>query len=245
MDEAYIVTFVVTFAASILSGIAGGGVGFVTTPFWLLMGMSPAQGSATGAFMATGMSISSLAAFRKSGHFPRDKKLLYSLSVVTLFASLLGAVIVPRIDVQLFKHVLAVITILTLPLLFIKPRFTHRLSKYGGIGLILAASLLVVGSIITSSAFSILFSLVLMTFFSLSVLQTTAYKRLLYLVQSVVLLVGFTLQGYLLWQHAVAGFFGGSLGAYIGTRFAIKKGETFARYALASISLLGALALLV
>ena len=207
--------------------------------------MNPAQGGATGAFMATGMSISSLVAFRKSGHLPRDKKLLYILFAVTFLASILSVILVPKIDFQLFKITLAIVTILAIPLLFIKPSHTRRLSNYRGVGLALAVILLTAGSIITSSAFSILFSLTLMTFYGLSVLQTTAFKRLLYLVQSVVLLVGFTVQGYLLWQHAVAGFLGGSLGAYIGTKFAVKKGESFAKYALASMSLLGALALLI
>ena len=64
METTYITTFIVAFVASILSGIAGGGVGFITTPFWLVIGMSPATGGATSAFMATGMSISSLALYR-------------------------------------------------------------------------------------------------------------------------------------------------------------------------------------
>lgn len=245
MDILYLVTFIVTFIASILSGIAGGGVGFVTTPFWLAIGLSPAQGGAAGAFMSTGMSISAITAFRKSGHFPKDKKLLTILSITTLLAAILGVIIVPTIDINLFKYTLAVITILALPLLFIKSRHPFHFGKHPRIGITLAILLLVVGSIITSSVFSILFTIVLMAFFGLSVLQTTAMKRLLYFVQSVVLLVGFTISGYLVWQHAVAGFLGGTLGAYIGTKYAVKKGETFAKYALAATSLAGAIILLV
>ena len=70
-------------------------------------------------------------------------------------------------------------------------------------------------------------------------------KRLLFSVQSVVLLAGFALQGFLIWQYAVAGFLGGVLGAHIGTRYALKKGEVFAKYALATMSLVGAIVLLV
>ena len=227
-----------------LSGIAGGGVGFVTTPFWLVLGMTPAQGGATGAFMATGMSISSIAVFRKTAHIPRNKKLLYILSVVTLVASIIGVLVVPNIDVQAFKQLLALITIFSLPLLFIKPSTKRHLGNYGTVGLVLAVLLLAVGSVIPSSAFSILLTLSLIVFFDLSVLQTTALKRIVYLVQAVVLLVGFTVQGYFIWQHALAGFAGGILGAYIGTKYAVKKGEMFAKYALAFMSLIGAVALL-
>lgn len=244
MDILYLATFFVALISSILSGIAGGGGGFVMSPYWLVSGMTPAQGAATGAFMATGMSISSVAAFRKTDHFPKNKKVLYILSVTTLVGSILGAIIVPKIDIQSFKYMLAIITIVALPLLFIKPSVQHRLSKHGKRGLMLAIVLLIINSIITSSAFSILFTLTLMAFFSMSVLQVTALRRLVGVVQSVVLFVAFTVQGYLVWQHALAGFIGGSIGSYIGTKYAIKKGETFAKYALAGMSLIGAIALL-
>lgn len=245
MELAYIATFLVAFIASILSGLAGGGVSFVTTPFWLVLGMSPAQGGATGAFMATGMSLSSVAAFQKSGHLPKDKKLFYILAIVTLFASILGVMIVPKMNTEAFKTVLAIITILAVPLLFIKPGTRHTLKKYKIVGLFLASLLMIVGSVIISGAFSILFTLTLVAFFGMSVLQTTAMKRLLFFVQSIVLLVGFAFQGYFIWQYGLAGFCGGILGAYIGTRFAVNMGERFAKYALAAMSIIGAMALLV
>lgn len=240
MDILYLATFLVALISSILSGIAGGGGGFVMSPYWLVSGMTPAQGAATGAFMATGMSISSVAAFRKTDHFPKSRKLLYILSATALIGSILGAIIVPKIDIQAFKYMLAIITIAALPLLFIKPNSKHHLSKHGNLGLLLAIVLLIIGSIITSSAFSILFALTLMAFFNMSVLQMTALRRLVSVVQSVVLFIAFTVQGYLVWQHALAGFIGGSIGSYIGTKYAIKKGETFAKYALAIMSLVGA-----
>lgn len=244
MDILCLATFFVALISSILSGIAGGGGGFVMSPYWLVSGMTPAQSAATGAFMATGMSASSVAAFRKTDHFPKNRKLLYILLATTLIGSILGAIILPKINIQAFKHMLATITIAALPLLFIKPNIKHHLSKHGNIGLLLAVALLIIGSIITSSAFSILFALTLMTFFNMSVLQMTALRRLVGVVQSVVLFVAFTVQGYLVWQHALAGFIGGSIGSYIGTKYAIKKGEAFAKYALAIMSLIGAIALL-
>lgn len=245
MDILYLATFFVALISSILSGIAGGGGGFVMSPYWLVSGMTPAQGATTGAFMAMGMSIGSVAAFRKTNHFPKDKKLLIVLSVVTFIASILGAIIVPKIDIQAFKYMLAIITISALPLLFIKPNVKHHLSRYKALGLGLAIALLIVGSIITSSAFSILFALTLMAFFNMSVLQMTALRRLVGVVQSVVLFVAFAVQGFFIWQHAIAGFIGGSIGSYIGTKYAVKKGESFAKYALAIMSLVGAIALII
>ena len=231
--------------SSLLGGVAGGGGGFFSDPYWLISGMTPAQSAATGAFMAMGMSISSVAAFRKSDYFPKDKKLLYVLCFVTFFASILGAIIIPKIDIQTFRHMLAIITLAALPLLFIKPSVSHRLSEHRNIGLSLAIALLVIGSIITSSAFTILLALTLVTFFDMSVLQMTAMRRLIGTVQAVVLFIAFAVQGYFIWQHAVAGFIGGSIGSYVGTRYVIKKGDSFAKYALAAMSTVGAFALLI
>lgn len=244
MDIIYIVTFFVAFISSILSGMAGGGGGFVMAPYWLVLGMTPAQGAATGAFMATGMSVSSLAAFRKTGHFPQDKKLLYILVATALGASIFGAIIVPKIDTQAFQYLLAAITVAALPLIFIRPNLGHRLARHRKVGVVLAIGLLVAGSIVMSSAFSILFALTLMAFLGMSALQMTALRRVVGIVQSVVLFAALAVQGFFVWQHALAGFIGGSLGSYIGTRYAIKKGESFARYTLAAMSLAGAAALL-
>ena len=244
MDILYIATLLVAFISSILSGIAGGGGGFVMAPYWLITGMTPAQGATTGAFMATGMSMSSLAAFHRTGHFPKNKKLLYILSTAAFIASILGAVIVPKIDIDAFKTALAFITIAALPLLFTRPNSTHRSSRHKRYGLFCAITFLTAGSIITGSAFSILFTLTLMTSFNMSVLQVTAFRRLVGIVQSTVLFTAFAVQGYFVWQHAILGFIGGSVGSYLGTRYAVKKGESYARYALAAMSIAGAIGLL-
>jgi uncharacterized membrane protein YfcA len=244
MDIIYLATFLVAFISSILSGVAGGGGGFVMSPYWLVLGMTPAQGAAAGSFMATGTSVSSTVVLHKTDHFPKSKRLLYILSITAFIGSILGAVIVPKIDMQSFRYLLAIITVSALPLLFVKPAVNRRLSRYRALGLVLAILLLIIGSIITSSALSILFALVLMSFFDMSVLQITALRRLVGVTQSIVMFVAFTAQGYFIWQHAIAGLVGGSLGSYIGTKYAVKKGELFAKYALAIMSLIGAVALL-
>lgn len=243
MDSLYLATFFVALISSMLSGIAGSGGSFIMTPYWLLAGMSPAQGATTGAFTATGMMLSSLAAFRNTDHLPRNRRLIVVLSAITLMSSVAGALILPHIAVEPFKYLIAGITLVSLPLLFIKPSVTGHLGQRRGLGLLLVAALLIISSVITSSAFSILLALTIVTFFNMSVLQTTALRRLTGAIQSIVLFVLLAAQGYFLWQHALMGLIGGSLGSYLGTAYAIRKGEVFAKYALAGMSLLGVVAL--
>lgn len=245
MDFIYLATFLVAFISSILSGIAGGGGGYLMAPYWLIAGMTPAQGATTGGFMAVGMGASSLAVFRKTDHFPRNKRLSIALTIITVIASIIGAITLTHIQTSSFKTILAIITILSIPMLFID-RSKIKLSKrYRNIGIVLLVVLLLASSIITSSAFSILIAISLSQLFNLSILQTTALRRLIGLVQSGVIFVVLALQGNFLLFHAIAAIIGGSLGSYLGTKFAIKKGENFAKYALAIGALIGAIALLV
>lgn len=244
MELIYFATFVVAFLSSILSGIAGGGGGFIMAPYWLLSGMTPAQGATTGAFMALGMGGSSLAAFRGTGHMPHNKKFTIALVIMTLLTSAIGPFFLQRISVDVFKPILAILTIVSLPLLFISRKDIHisRRNKILGMGLL--GVLLLASSFITSSAFSIFIAIVLSQVFRLSVLQSTALRRIIGLIQSAVIFGILLSLGNFLWPHAVAGIIGGSLGSYIGTKLAIKKGEKFAKYALTFGAIISSLALL-
>lgn len=245
MELIYLATFLVALISSILSGIAGGGGGYLMAPYWLLSGMTPAQGATTGGFMAIGMGASSLAAFRKTDHFPRNKKLCIVLTLITVVASIIGAITLTHIETGSFKTILAIITILSIPMLFIDRRRIVLSNRYRYVGISLLVLLLLVSSIIASSAFSILIAIGLSQLFNLSLLQSTALRRLIGLVQSVVIFSILAFQGNFLLLHALVAIIGGSAGSYLGTRFALKKGEDFAKYALAVGATIGAVALLV
>lgn len=241
----YVATFFVALFSSMLSGMAGGGGGFIVVPYWLIIGMTPAQGATTGGFMAIGMGASSLAAFKGTSHMPNDKRLQYILLAITTCAAIIGALVLPHVHTASFKTALGVVTIVSLPLLFIKVRSLHVHVHSRKLGIALIGLLLFVSSVITSSAFSILIAVCISAFFDMSILQTTALRRMIGIVQSVLIFIVLVLHGNFVWPHAVIGLLGGSLGSYLGTRFAIKRGETFAKYALAAGALAGAIALLV
>lgn len=245
MELIYLATFLVVFTAAILSGIAHGGGGYITAPYWLISGMTPAQGATTGDFMGIGMGVSSLIAFRKTDHFPRNKKLTVALTVFTVFSSVIGALILTHVDTGSFKMILAIITLLSIPTLFIDRSKIILSRRYRNLGIGLLLCLLFISSIITSSAFTIFIAVGLSQLFSLSILQSTALRRLIALVQSLVIFPILAFQGNFLPFHALAALLGGSLGSYIGTRIAIKKGEKFAKYALAIGAFIGAIALLI
>jgi len=245
MELIYLATFAVAFISSILSGMAGGGGGFILAPYWLISGMTPAQGATTGAFMALGMGGSSLAAFRGTDHMPRNQKLTIILLIMTFITSMIGPFFLQHIHADVFKPVLAILTVISLPLLFINRKDIHMSKQNQTIGVVLLGILLLASSFITSSAFSIFIAIVLSQVFKLSVLQSTALRRLIGVIQSAVIFAVLVFLGNFLWPHALAGIIGGSAGSYIGTKFAIKRGEKFAKYALAVGATVSSLALLI
>ncbi len=245
MDIFVLMTFFVALASSVLSGLAHGGGGFIMGPYWLLAGMTPLQGATTGAFTSIGMTLSSSAAFKKAGYRFKGSRLATALAAMSIATATGGALILPHIDPAAFRTTLALVTLFAIPLLFVHPSRTAAFAKYKRSGMLLACALLAIGSVISSSAFSILFTLVLMNFFGMSVLRASALRRTIGIGQSITLFMLLAAQGGFLWQHGFMALAGATVGSYVGTRFAIKKGETFAKYTVAVMSLLGATALLI
>ena len=244
MELIYFATFVVALVSSILSGIAGSGGGFIMAPYWLLTGMTPAQAAASGAFTALGMAGSSLAAFRGSDHMPKNKKLVVVLMAVTLLASIVGPFFLQHTHADVFKPLMAIVTVIALPLLFIRRPNIELSRKHRVVGIGLLAVILLASSFITSSAFSLMIAIVLSQMFNFTILQSTALRRLIGIIQSVIIFAILCSLGNFVWAHAVTGMIGGVIGSYIGTKLAIKRGESFAKYALAAGAVISCAALL-
>lgn len=244
MDILLLFTFFITLFSSVLSGIAGGGGAFVTAPYWLMIGMTPAQGANIGALVGVGLNTTSVATFRKTEHFVTNKRLVGILLAITFGATIIGSFVLPSIDRDSFKIFVAIVTFAALPLLFIDRKWLrlHRHKEHHGIAIV--AVPLIATCIVPNSAFFLLVSIALSTVFAMTIMQAGVVKRCIGIVHSVVMFVLLTLQGHLLLLHGIAALAGSIIGSYIGTKFAIKKGEKFAKWALASTAAISAMALL-
>src|SRR5258708_4703779 len=88
--------FLVSIISSLLSGMAGGGGGFILTPFYILIGLTPQQAVATGKFGSFGLSLGAAAAFKK--RMLDDKR--FSLFIIGLSAvmGLAAALLLRQVD---------------------------------------------------------------------------------------------------------------------------------------------------
>lgn len=226
------VVFVVTFVSSILSGMTGGGGGYVITPFLIAIGLTPQQSVATIKIWALGMDSGSITAYRSKK--TKNKGLGLALIAISIPVALATVLILRRLPNENLQLAMGALNLLMIPILFIKhhevkSRRRHQLLQGAGFGLIICLMLL---QGIFASGVGSLINVVLIAVFGVSVLETNLIKRKASLVTDVIVIAGLAGSGLINFKYGLIGAAAGLMGGFIGSRFALHEGEKFARYAL-------------
>ncbi|MDR3624937.1 MAG: sulfite exporter TauE/SafE family protein [Chlamydiales bacterium] len=237
-------TFIVTLLAGILSGLSGGGGGFITMPYYIFIGLLPAEALATNKLSGVGNSFGALSAFKGKGFI--NKKLAIPFMSITLICALASAWLIPQIDASFFQKIIGIILILLIPSLFIskasfQPGERSRLWFITGF---IAYTFFTFMQTLFGTGLGIILVIILMLLFGLSTLEANATKRIAQSVQSVILFVLLSLQGLVVWSHGISGLIGASIGTHIGSHIAIKKGDQFAKIMLSLFMAISGLVLL-
>lgn len=244
MDWLVLLTFVISLLAGILSGISGGGGGFITMPYYILIGLPPAEALATNKLSGVGNSFGAFTAFRGKGLV--NKRLAVPFMAITLVCALASAWLIPQIDASFFQKTVGLILILLVPSLFIDKASLQpgeRSRPWIVVGFI-SYTLFSFMQTLFGSGLGAVLVIILMFLFGLSALEANATKRIAQSVQSLILFILLGLQGLVAWAHGLAGLLGASLGTHIGSQIAIKRGNRFAKIALALFMAASGLALL-
>jgi len=244
MDILIPVTFIVAFLSSIISGMSGGGGGFIMTPYYLLIGLSPQQIVAGASVASLGLGSSSLIAMR--GKQLINKKFLPLLVILTIAFTLLAMLVLPKIQSSTFETVIGILLIVLSPTLFIKKASLQpgeRSRKSILLGYVVYAIILFASSL--GGGLATLLFLPLMFLMGLSAMQSNALRRVLMLIQAVIAFLVLLPKGYIIWSYALAALIGCYIGGHIGTKIALKRGDNFIKYSLATIMVIsGALLLM-
>lgn len=237
-------TFIICLLSSVMSGMGGGGGGFITMPYFLFIGLAPANAIATSKLGSIGTTAGSMVAFHGKGYV--NKKLVYPFMAITLVASLLSAWLIPKINPAFFEDIIAITLLALIPTLFIKKAAFQpgeRSQPFIIAGFILYAVFTFLQTLLGAGLGSMLV-IILMFLFGLGALEANATKRVAQAVQAILLFVLLAFQGLIMWTHGVAALIGSTIGCHIGSRVAIKRGETFVKYMLAIVMLTSGIALL-
>lgn len=243
MELLLIATFFVALLSSILSGMSGGGGGFVMTPYFLLTGLTPQQIAGNASIAGLGLGVSSLMAMR--GKSLVKKQLILPLAVVTILFTVLAMMVLPHIKSDSFEVIIGWLLLTLTPTLFIKkdqfqPGERSRLSVTAGY--VVYAIILFMSAL--GSGLATLLFLPLLFLMGLTPLEANALRRVLMIIQAVVACLIILPQGFIVWSYALVTLAGCYIGGHIGTTFALKQGERFAKFALAGVMVLSGVVLL-
>jgi len=229
----------VIFTAGILAGfintLAGGG-SLLTLPILIFLGLPTAVANGTNRIAIVAQCAFAVAGFKKKG--VSSFKLSLLLSTPAIIGAIIGAYFAVDISDVLFRRVLAVIMLLVLGLILWNPRQDggSNSNSLGRRQLITAMTVFFFigiygGFIQVGVGFIIIAALTTITKFNLVV--TNSHKVFIAGIYTIFALIVFAFNGKVCWKIGLCLAAGMGLGGWIGSHWAVKKGERWIRVVLA------------
>ena len=229
----------VIFTAGILAGfintLAGGG-SLLTLPILIFLGLPTAVANGTNRIAIVAQCAFAVAGFKKKG--VSNFKLSLLLSTPAIIGAIIGAYFAVDISDVLFRRVLAVIMLLVLGLILWNPRQDggSNSNSLGRRQLITAMTVFFFigiygGFIQVGVGFIIIAALTTITKFNLVV--TNSHKVFIAGIYTVFALIVFAFNDKVCWEIGLCLAAGMGLGGWIGSHWAVAKGERWIRVVLA------------
>ena len=215
--------------------MAGGGGGLISAPFLILIGLPPQVAVATTKFGSLGLTLGSIAKFRKTEYVRKDY-VLY-LSALSIIAAFIGSNILLISSNALVEKLVGVMMLVALPFIFIKDTgLVH--SKPNGfqeiVGYILYFAILVLQSAFGAGV-GMMLMIVMMNLMGFTALESNATRRIPGFLLAITSLLVYMLSGVVYYSYGIAMLAGMVLGGYIGTHIAVKKGDRFVKIVFAIV----------
>ena len=229
----------VIFTAGILAGfintLAGGG-SLLTLPILIFLGLPTAVANGTNRIAIVAQCAFAVAGFKKKG--VSNFKLSLLLSTPAIIGAIIGAYFAVDISDVLFRRVLAVIMLLVLGLILWNPRqdSSGSSNSLGRRQLITAMTVFFFigiygGFIQVGVGFIIIAAQTTITKFNLVV--TNSHKVFIAGIYTIFALIVFAFNGKVCWKIGLCLAAGMGLGGWIGSHWAVAKGEHWIRVVLA------------
>ncbi len=235
------VVFTIGILAGFMNTLAGGG-SLLTLPILIFMGLPTAVANGTNRIAIIAQCLSAVAGFKRKGVSNFKLSLLFSIPGV--LGAIIGAQIAIDISDALFKRVLAIIMLLVLGLILWNPakrlHVNRQTSRDNPISLgrnQLIATMIVLffigiygGFIQVGVGFIIIAALTSITGFNLVV--TNSHKVFIAGIYTIFALIVFAFNGKVCWTIGLCLAAGMGLGGWIGSHWAVAKGERWIRLVL-------------
>lgn len=226
----YLITFLIGFVASVLSGMAGGGAGLITSPMFILMGLPPQVAIATAKFGGLGITLGGFLTFRKTV-FIKWEYVVY-LSCIAFITSLIGSFWLLSLDEKVVEKIIGIVLLCSLPVLIFRKNsgiistvtsYTSKMVGYISYSII---------NIVTSAfggGIGTMIPVILTNFFGLTSLEANATRKIPGLIGALVSLAVFMASSVVDYKLGICILIGTYLGSSVGTKIAIKNGDVFVK----------------
>jgi uncharacterized membrane protein YfcA len=227
----YVLLIAVGFAVGFINTVAGGG-SLLSLPVLIFLGLPPSVANGTNRVAIVIQTATAVAGFKSKGvsTFPFN---MY-LGVSALVGAIIGARIAVDVDGALFNRILAIIMVTVIVIIIFKPKtnlqnIQERLTgKYLWIGIIAFFFFGIYGGFINAGLGFILI-LFLHYVNHMTLVRANATKVAVVFIYMLSALVVFALNDKVNWFIGLVLAVGNAGGAWIASRYSVKKGDKFIR----------------
>lgn len=236
--ELLLFLFAVATTAGFVDAIAGGG-GLITIPALLASGLSPVQALATNKLQATGGSLSAGYYFVSRGVVKLHEMRLMIL--MTFIGSALGTILVQKITAAFLEQMIPFLLMGIVLYFLFSPRLSSQAEQSQQVSLTVFACTAGVGVGFYDGFFGpgtgSFFAAAFVVLLGYSITAATAHTKVLNATSNVASLLFFILGGQVVWTYGLMMILGQVLGARLGSRMVLSRGQTLIRPMILCVSM--------
>lgn len=225
----FLLIFITGIAAGFINTLAGGGSTLVL-PVLILAGMPSPIANATNRVAILMQNITATNRFHKHGKL--QVKPVIHITIAAVIGAIIGSFFAIKVDSALFDKILGIVFIFIL-LMMLRPK-TKKQSKNlpSWLEFVIFLGVGFYGGFIQAGVgFIFLATLNLIEKYDL--VQANAVKVFIVMCYTLFAVIIFAFSGKILWVHGLVLACGNSLGAFLGVKAAVKKGEKAVKIVLA------------
>ncbi len=240
----FLYLILIGFIAGFINTLAGGG-SLLTLPLLIFLGLPPNIANGTNRVAILIQNAFGIAGYKSKGvtTFPFS---IY-LGIAALLGAIIGAQIAVDIKGELFNKILAVVMILVVAFMVVKPKNLSNIheritGKHLWLGIIIFFFIGIYGGFIQAgTGFLILMALTTINQFSL--VKSNATKTVVVLIYTFAALAVFIYNDKVNWEFGLVLSIGNATGAWIASRWSVKKGDKLVRIFLVLVVIIMAIKL--
>ncbi|WP_448217913.1 TSUP family transporter [Endozoicomonas sp. 2B-B] len=230
--------FFVAILAGFVDSIAGGG-GLITVPALLAVGLSPAQALATNKLQSTGGSFSASVYFIRRG-LVNLREMRFAI-FMTFVGSAAGTILVQLIDASVLKQIIPFLLLGIAAYFILSPSVRNTKASSARMSLTAFACSAGLGVGFYDGFFGpgtgSFFAIAFVSLLGYSLTMATAHTKVLNCTSNVASLLFFILGGQVVWAVGGIMLIGQFIGARLGSRMVVKRGQQIIRPMIVVISL--------